>query len=354
MAVTKRTTKNGRQRWAVRWREGGREREKWFDRRTDALDFDAQVTLAKRRRQPMYDDRVTVAQLADLYESTHLPTLAPRTQTSRNAQLSRRIRPDLGGYRVMELDTLALTDYLTNLSKAGVGPATINQTRATLSGMYGLAIKARLVHGNPVTDTPKWREVARLPHALTLDEIFHLADAMRYARDRCLVIVAALAGPRLSEALALHWRDVRDDNLRIEWTLDEDRSLKPPKDYERRSIPLFDLTRDALAEWRSDAPDTQLVFPNTVGRPIHEGNWRRREWHAATRRAGLDGMKPGDLRDTFASILISEGASVPYVQRKMGHSKPSLTLDTYGQWFADRDDGMFERMNTRLNTLRSP
>jgi hypothetical protein len=49
--------------------------------------------------------------------------------------------------------------------------------------------------------------------------------------------------------------------------------------------------------------------------------------------------------------MIAEGCTVPWLQRKMGHARPSITLDTYGQWFADRDDGMFDRMNARINAL---
>jgi hypothetical protein len=38
---------------------------------------------------------------------------------------------------------------------------------------------------------------------------------------------------------------------------------------------------------------------------------------------------PADLRHTFASILIREGADVVFVSRQLGHANPSITLRIY-------------------------
>ena len=37
-----------------------------------------------------------------------------------------------------------------------------------------------------------------------------------------------------------------------------------------------------------------------------------------------------ELRHHYASILIAAGCSIVAVQRALGHSKPSVTLDVYG------------------------
>jgi integrase len=68
---------------------------------------------------------------------------------------------------------------------------------------------------------------------------------------------------------------------------------------------------------------------------------------AAGKRAGLnpEGVEPvsfHDLRHTFGSRLIAAGCDVVFVQRQMGHSKPSVTLDIYShEWgAANRSDEM--------------
>lgn len=45
------------------------------------------------------------------------------------------------------------------------------------------------------------------------------------------------------------------------------------------------------------------------------------------------------VRHFYASVLIKHGASVKKVQRRLGHAKPSITLDLYVHlWEDDEDD----------------
>ena len=39
-----------------------------------------------------------------------------------------------------------------------------------------------------------------------------------------------------------------------------------------------------------------------------------------------------DLRDTFASQLLSNGIQLVYVQRQLGHSTPQVTARHYAKW----------------------
>ncbi|MBW2691436.1 MAG: tyrosine-type recombinase/integrase [Deltaproteobacteria bacterium] len=53
------------------------------------------------------------------------------------------------------------------------------------------------------------------------------------------------------------------------------------------------------------------------------------------RRAGLAGHTPKDLRDTFASWLVSIGAPVAWVSESLGHSNWAVTAQHYAQWMED-------------------
>ena len=45
--------------------------------------------------------------------------------------------------------------------------------------------------------------------------------------------------------------------------------------------------------------------------------------------AGLASVRPYDLRHSFVSLLLAEGASVVEIAQQVGHS-PTMALDTYG------------------------
>ena len=40
-------------------------------------------------------------------------------------------------------------------------------------------------------------------------------------------------------------------------------------------------------------------------------------------------MRFHDLRHTYASLLIHQGENIKYIQKQLGHSKPTVTLDIY-------------------------
>src|SRR5690606_25974641 len=69
------------------------------------------------------------------------------------------------------------------------------------------------------------------------------------------------------------------------------------------------------------------------GTSRHDARAMRRAFDEGSREAlrltGLAGVRPYDLRHTFASLLMGAGEHPKIVADLMGHSKISLTLDTY-------------------------
>ena len=66
--------------------------------------------------------------------------------------------------------------------------------------------------------------------------------------------------------------------------------------------------------------------------------FRRRYFHPAAQAAGLDPLRPHDLRHSAISLWIASGANPKVVQVKAGHSSISVTYDRYGHLFPDYDD----------------
>jgi integrase len=54
--------------------------------------------------------------------------------------------------------------------------------------------------------------------------------------------------------------------------------------------------------------------------------------------SGLAGLRLHDLRHFFASGLIASGCDVVTVQRALGHSSATTTLNTYGHLWPDSED----------------
>jgi integrase len=67
-----------------------------------------------------------------------------------------------------------------------------------------------------------------------------------------------------------------------------------------------------------------------AGDRLRHGNFYNRIWVESCKRAGLDPRpRIHDTRHTFASWLISEGASLEQVQDQLGHESYELTRRIY-------------------------
>jgi integrase len=98
-----------------------------------------------------------------------------------------------------------------------------------------------------------------------------------------------------------------------------------------------------------------LIFPSSAGALWcdHDfGNWRGRAFRRAVITAGLgklvdapgrkrpryEGIRPYDLRHSFASLRLWEGCSIPELAAELGHS-PATTLSTYAHVITELKHG---------------
>ena len=55
-----------------------------------------------------------------------------------------------------------------------------------------------------------------------------------------------------------------------------------------------------------------------------------------------------DLRHTSASLLLNNGVDVIVASRRLGHAKPSITLDVYGHLLNTAQNEVAEKMDNML------
>ena len=60
-------------------------------------------------------------------------------------------------------------------------------------------------------------------------------------------------------------------------------------------------------------------------------------WRRVLKHAKLPGFRLYDLRHTFATELLAQGAPITYVAAQLGHTKPTTTLQWYAHWLPHGD-----------------
>lgn len=342
--IERRTLKNGRKVYRVRWREGGRgsrERVRVFDRREDAERFETEVRRRKQLGELASADtgRETLDEWAREWFRTYArPHLARTTVVYYAHAWDKYVLPRLGDYELRRITPQVVAGFAEELRRAGVGEPTVRKVLSLLQSALQRAVVLGRIRSNPVAviRKPSQRR-RRVVRPLAPEAVERLRRKMPIDRDAVLVSVLAYAGLRPGEALALTWGDVGDRTILVERSLALG-ELKETKTRTTRSVRLLGpLTADLKAlRMRLGRPGgDELVFPRRDGEPWRDTdwrNWRRRVFTPAAKAAGLDAIRPYDLRHSFVSLLISEGRSIVEVARQAGHS-PTMTLNTYGHVF---------------------
>jgi len=93
-----------------------------------------------------------------------------------------------------------------------------------------------------------------------------------------------------------------------------------------------------------------LVFPSKAGTVLDQSNLTQYQFLPCLDRAGLRRFRFHDLRHTFGSLLIRDGASPAYVKDvkdQMGHSSIQVTVDTYGHLIPGADIAWVDRLDVK-------
>jgi integrase len=162
---------------------------------------------------------------------------------------------------------------------------------------------------------------------------------------RTAFLIAAVMGMRRGEIFGLKWADIDLEravlHVRRSYV---DGVVGPPKtESSRRPLPLPPQVVEALTAWKertlfSHAEDWVFASEYHFGKqPLWPGTLWQRNVTPAINRAGITKPKLGwhTLRRSYASLLLSSGASLRVSMELMRHSTPEMTLGTYAQTVGD-------------------
>lgn len=274
------------------------------------------------------------------------------------------IIPELGKVRLRELRPGQIQALYNRKLKEGVGVRTVQVIHAVLHNALNQAIQLGVISQNPcdLTKPPKPPQ----KEMQTYDEIqvqrlliaAKNTDPYHYA----LYHLALVTGMRMSELLGIKWQDIDWENRKLKVQRQVGRKSGGKFEFvelktlaSRRIIKLGKGTLEILRNHRqlhlartqkaSDSwQESGVVFSSLVGKPIYQSTLLKR-FKRLARQAGLPVIRFHDLRHTAASLMLNNNIPLIRVSRRLGHSKPSLTLDVYGHIMSSKDEEAAELMD---------
>jgi integrase len=206
---------------------------------------------------------------------------------------------------------------------------------APVKAMYATAVEDGALRTNPTVHvrigTRRSIEPSREIRAMTRSELSEVLGRIP-AESRLLFELLAHTGLRISEAVGLTWGDLElgaDPRMSVR-RQDYRGAIGPLKTAaSRRDIPLSPGMTGRLAIARGSHPDSARVFTSPAGRPLNDGNLRRRVLAPAAEAAGVPWVTPHAFRHTCASLLFEAGRDIKQVSAWLGHADAGFTLRVY-------------------------
>ena len=353
-------------RWLVMWRTDGRQRKRIFRLRADAEAFAAGLDDTPL---PAMAGRHRFRDVVDLWADTLLD-IKGSTQARYARDLTLHVLPAFGDTPVEDLDPDRLQRWVATLYRGtapvpdGVKarPLSAESIRGAVTAVrlvLDYAVKRSMIARNPAVGLrlPRKNTVERKTF-LTPDEVRSLAAHAPTGPGAACILTLAATGMRIGEALGLNVGDVdaAARRIHIDRTVTVDRdgrtALGLPKNGKPRTVAYPAWLGPVLAELL-DRPASAPLFAAPRGGRWTVNTWRNRVWYPASRASGVE-ARVHDLRHTYASWAVAAGADVKTLQRQLGHSSASMTLDVYAELFPDRLDEVASLLpdlgNTACNT----
>jgi integrase len=341
--------KDGTHSWRVGWRTPeGQSRSKAFRVRREADDFARRVEGKKAEGD--YQDpalgRITLAACFDEFmeQSGHLK---PSTRALYRRLFDVHVRVTLGGRPIASITRSDVKTLLAPLT-----PTTARTTYRLVRRVLSAAVEDGRIRQNPAARIKLPPEAPREARFLTPQEVHRLALATE-DRYRAMILLMAYGGLRMGEASALRVGDV--DFLRGRVTVSRNSvevdgrlTEGTPKGGSVRTVRIPGFVVEELSRHvRDHAPDGAggRMFTTETGAPVRQSRFRRHVFTPAAKEAGLEGIRPHDLRHTSVALAVAAGYHPKAIQELAGHASITMTLDHYGHLFDTLQDEGVKRLD---------
>lgn len=285
-----------------------------------------QAALEVERNEP------TVADLAGDYMLVAEKKKREGSLRQDRQMLAGTIVPTIGMLKVKDVTCLDIERLHGSLKAT---PFRANRVLSLLSSIFNLAIRSEKAHRNPVKGVQHYHEEPRETW-LSLDELNAIFSALDQYPDQVAadaIRLLVLTGAREMEALSAEW--LQFDLQRGVWT-------KPSHHTKQKKTEHVPLNDQALALLSRMDRTGRYLFPSADGKSHRVVI--RKPWAQVLRMAGLaeativpskrkgmmktvwtSNVRIHDLRHSFASHLVSRGASLQLVGKLLGHTRTETT-----------------------------
>lgn len=303
-----------------------------------------------------------VTELLELWQKAKAFEWQPTTARDHRSR-ARMITKDIGLVRLLDLDPFKIDAWIGQMRRSGVGEGAVRSRVAALRAALSWGISRRMLRSNPVVEAAPKIRTGRRTSSPDPEQVVAILTAARVegTRSALALRLAAVAGARAAEVVALAWDDLTGDRLLIGRqrhseggkVLIRDRT----KTGQARTVVLDPETVRAVGTWKAEVENVagepgrwMLAEPGAADPP--SPRWLYNTFIRTAKAAGVPTGRAGlvlhDLRHWAASTALRDGHDPVTVAARLGHS-PETLMRVYAQEIEKGQEGVAASLAARLD-----
>lgn len=348
---TIRERKDGR--WEGRYTApDGRQRSVYAVGKKEVIDKLKKATALMTLGTWFEPSKITTEAWLRMWLKDYATNIKPTTRENYTKYMENHVIPAIGKIKLSRLGAVHVQRMFGEMARNGKSAGTQSAVRIALSSAMSAAVKFKLIQENPCKGVKIGKTEEKEMVIVDRPDMPLFVLAAKQSQYYAAMMVLLQTGIRTGELRGLRWRDVDLDAKQI--TICQQISdikagpiIQSTKGYSKRRIIIIDETvkilrahKKAQAEtrlkngWKDNDLTRDLVFRMQDGSayPRTVLNWAVKK---AGRMAGIEGLHPHSLRDSYAIAAMRSGVDVKTVQNNLGHKDATMTLNTYAKYTDD-------------------
>lgn len=261
--------------------------------------------------------------------------------------------------KIEDITSDDIQDYLNSLTD--YSNSYIKKLVEQFNQSYKMAMNKGYITKNPMIDviTPKSNKKDKVIRAMTVEEQqkftqYLMSKTAEEEPYKNVFLIQMYCGLRIGETLALRDTDIdlQRNLLSVSKTITTDKDGKAimgdsTKTYAGiREIPIPEYIRDCLMEQMEIAKENRdrQLFLSSNDRYI-DGRNANRILKKRLKEIGIEGFSTHSLRHTYGTRCVEAGMRAVALQRLMGHTDVSVTLNTYTSVFNKYKESELQKVN---------
>jgi integrase len=275
----------------------------------------------------------TFGQVSKMWAKIHSNKVKYSTWRDYRSVMNTHVLPAFKDCFIEKITYLDVENFIENLQ---CGSKRINNILVPMRSIFKMAFKQGYIKENVMLkvdnlpiDQP---DIFPFTHVEVM-QILEVIDSFY----KPYTAVRFYTGMRAGEIDGLEWSDYKEEmapntKLHINKAFVYGQEGKTKTKKSKRYIDCIPLVTEALDEQKKMTGKGKYIFLTKDGSRMNPDHFRDVVWKPALKRAGLEYRPPIQTRHTFATMTLTEGEDIGWVQKMLGHSSLQMIFTRYYAW----------------------